>query len=672
VTGSEDPTDLRRALAEAQQRLQALVDMGGALGTVEFELADDGELVFVRADEEAGRLMTVANPRYYGKRLPEVITGTAGTDLHAVLREAARTGKPMPSRTLVPPGVRMGRALSMFAFQSAPGRVAVKFWENTAPDAVREIGRRNEELVAQIFERSPVAMVLSREPEGTIADVNAAWSQLTGHQRHEVLGRATIEPPIWPSPEARERTLAPLHQQGLLYCPEVPLKARDGRDLVVSLFGSRVNIGGVSHRLLYLLDITARTQAEDALRRLNAELEQRVAERTGELAAARDAAERASRVKSEFLSGMSHELRTPLNAILGFGQLLQSDAAQPLPSRQRGFVKEILRAGEHLLELINEVLDLARVEAGKLQISLEPVHLASLVADCVALVRPVAQEHRIELIVPAPADCERHVSADRTRAKQVLLNLLSNAIKYNREGGQVRVSCQADGDGVRLDVTDSGPGLSREQQERLFQDYERLDADRSSTPGTGIGLALSRRLMELMQGQIGVRSEPGAGSTFWVRFASAEPISGITTGAAATDSARGMPEPPPAAQAEQRCVLYIEDNPANVHLMEAVLRLRADVHMVHAPLPSLGLELARSERPRLILLDIQLPGMDGYEVLRRLRMSEATRSIPVVAISANAMPADVSRGLAAGFAHYLTKPLDVARLLSVVDEMLGG
>jgi CheY-like chemotaxis protein len=401
------------------------------------------------------------------------------------------------------------------------------------------------------------------------------------------------------------------------------------------------------------------------LRETHRELEQRVAERTAELVRARDDAESASRAKSEFLSSMSHELRTPMNAILGFAQLLASDPAQAALAQQHGYVREILRAGEHLMELINEVLDLARIEAGKLQLSLEPVNVPALVGECLTLLQPLAAEARVRLVeVPAAAGAA-HVGADRTRLKQVLLNLVSNAIKYNREGGSVHVACARDGEAVRVSVSDTGPGLSAEQRSRLFQAFDRLGADQAAIEGTGIGLALSKRLVELMQGTIGVASEVGAGSTFWVRLDAAEPPG---LGAVAVP----LPLPvAPAPPARERTILYIEDNPVNALLMEAMIARQPGLRLLAAPLPALGLDLARTAQPDLILLDIQMPQMDGYEALRRLRAAEATRAIPVIAVTANALPGDVERGRAAGFVDYLVKPLDLAAVLAAVNRALG-
>jgi len=297
----------------------------------------------------------------------------------------------------------------------------------------------------------------------------------------------------------------------------------------------------------------------------------------------------------------------------------------------------------------------------------EPVAVAPLVDECLELMRPLAQERDIRLQEHAPADWRDHVAADRTRLKQVLLNLLSNAIKYNQPGGDVRLHCIAAGDEVRIGVSDTGQGLGPEQRARLFTAFERLGAEGGPVPGAGIGLTLSRRMLELMHGSIEIDSEAGRGSTFWIRLRRAEPA--VPT--AAPPGASPLLPAPRATAAAMRQVLYIEDNPVNVLLVEAALEREPGVRLVTAPLPELGLDLARADRPDLILLDIQLPSIDGFEVLRRLRAADATRAIPVVAVSANAMPADIQRALAAGFDGYLTKPLDIEQLRTTVRRSWG-
>jgi CheY-like chemotaxis protein/anti-sigma regulatory factor (Ser/Thr protein kinase) len=355
-----------------------------------------------------------------------------------------------------------------------------------------------------------------------------------------------------------------------------------------------------------------------------------------------------------------------MNAILGFGQLLIADPARPLAPHQHGYVHEILRGGRHLLSLINEVLDLAQVETGKLRISLEPVRLAEVLCECLGLLQPIARESEIGVTVDDDRACDCLVHADRTRLKQVLLNLLSNVIKYNRSAGEVRVVCSADADHVRIAITDTGAGLDEAQRSRLFQAFERLDAGRTPVEGAGLGLVLSKRLVDAMHGTIGLESEVGVGSTFWIRLPRAvEPVLAPSPAPMADASMPAAPAP-----GATRTVLYIEDNPVNVLLMEAMLAHVTGLRVITAPLPALGLQMARDERPELILLDIQLPGMDGYEVLRRLRAEPTSRTVPVIAVSANAMPSDVERGMAAGFADYLTKPIDMSRLIASVEAVL--
>ncbi len=312
-------------------------------------------------------------------------------------------------------------------------------------------------------------------------------------------------------------------------------------------------------------------------------------------------------------------------------------------------MREILKAGRHLLELINEVLDLSRIEAGKLALRMEPVALDELIDECVTLVEPSVLRQGLNLSRHVAPCINRRVLADRLRLKQVLLNLLTNAIKYNRVGGEIQITCDILGNGrVRISVRDSGPGLSPQQQAELFTAFHRLGRENSAIEGTGIGLVISKRLVELQGGAIGVDSQVGEGSTFWIELPEAESANenpDAEAGSAARTEEDVGALPP--AQARRHKVLYVEDNPANLRLVEQILSRRGDIHLLCSEEPMRGLEMARTEQPELILLDINLPNMDGYEVLQRLQADPATRAIPVVAISANAMPVDVARGLEA-------------------------
>jgi signal transduction histidine kinase/CheY-like chemotaxis protein len=409
--------------------------------------------------------------------------------------------------------------------------------------------------------------------------------------------------------------------------------------------------------------------------RLNERLEQRVQERTmqlklanAELELAIEEARNANQAKSAFLSSMSHELRTPLNAILGFAQILAGDLPAT-PEQKKEFAGHILKSGRHLLTLINEILDLAKVEAGALTLSMEPVGLAEVLAECRTMIGPLAAARGIRVAFPEHAAAL--VQADRTRLKQVLLNLLSNAIKYNREGGTVTLECEACGpDRLRLSVRDTGMGLRPEQVAALFQPFNRLGQENGVQEGTGIGLVFTKRLVELMKGEIGVTSSPGAGSTFWIELAAA----GGVNGALAPPGSPAPPDPDQAAtpsDAGPRLILYIEDNPANLRLVQEIIGFRADLRLLSAPDGHAGLALAHTHRPAIVLMDLNLPGMGGFEVLAQLRRDPETAHIPVIALTANAMPRDIERGLSAGFARYLTKPIDIEQFNEAIDGVLA-
>lgn len=389
-------------------------------------------------------------------------------------------------------------------------------------------------------------------------------------------------------------------------------------------------------------DITERKQAEDVVE------------------AARVAAERASKAKTELLSRTSHELRTPLNAILGFGQLLEMSE---LPAEDAESVEQILAAGRHLLAMVEEVLDLSAVEAGRVPLELSAVSVPEVLRRSLDLVRPLATQQRISIDPGASLDAPLAVWADARRVQQVMLNLLSNAIRYNRENGSVTVSCEETPESrIRISVRDTGPGIAPEDLARLFIPFERLDAEQRGVKGTGLGLALSRGLVESMHGLMGVESVPGEGSTFRVELPRAE----ISPAAERAESAASQADGP------RPTVLYIEDNPANVRLVERILSRRPGARIVVASDGAEGLRITRRQRPRLILLDLMLPGLSGEAVLRQLQEDASTREIPVVVVSANAHAEQVRHLLALGASAYLTKPLDVAEFMAVVEQHLGG
>jgi PAS domain S-box-containing protein len=437
-------------------------------------------------------------------------------------------------------------------------------------------------------------------------------------------------------PEATHRDEVLLADGRVLDRYTAPLKSPEGH-----LYG----------RIWVIRDITGRKRIEEALQ------------------SAKEEAERANLAKSEFLSRMSHELRTPLNSILGFGQVL---ARRDLPEDQRKNVDHIMKAGRHLLSLIDEVLDIARIEANRQQFSLEPVHLAGILDEALALIRPMALQRPVRVPERVPAGSEAHVRADRQRLMQVVLNLLSNAVKYNRPGGSVELIVQAADDGgaqgrLTLGVRDTGPGIPSERMGELFVPFSRLGAEEGGVEGTGLGLALSQRLVEAMNGQLRVESTPGEGSTFWVELPLAQhPLSRLE---GYRDGASPLPIREPVGGAHR--ILYVEDNLANLNLVESIFEHRPEIQLLPALQGRLGLELAREHSPDLILLDLHLPDMKGEDVLRELRSDSRTSDIPVLVISADATPRQITRLRMAGARGYLTKPLDLDEFLSEVDAALA-
>jgi signal transduction histidine kinase/AmiR/NasT family two-component response regulator len=381
-----------------------------------------------------------------------------------------------------------------------------------------------------------------------------------------------------------------------------------------------------------------------------------------ELNAAMAAAETANSAKSEFLSSMSHELRTPLNAILGFAQLLEGGS--PLPtSAQKRSIDQILKAGWYLLELINEILDLSLIESGRLTLSSEPIALVEVMLECRAMIEPQAQKRGIAMTFPR-FETPYYVKADRTRIKQVLINLLFNAIKYNEPGGSVTVECSLSGpDAIRISVRNTGPGLTSEQLGQLFQPFNRLGQESGAEEGTGIGLVVTKRLIELMGGTIGADSTVGVGSVFWVEL-------GLTSAPrlAGCDAERvALAQSQTPNDTALRTLLYVEDNPANLELVEQIIGRRSDLRMLSAAEGSIGIEFARAYQPDVILMDINLPGISGIDAMRVLRADPSTAHIPIIALSANAVPRDIAKALDAGFFSYITKPIKVEHFMETLE-----
>jgi PAS domain S-box-containing protein len=529
---------------------------------------------------------------------------------------------------------------------------------------------RAEERFRTLVEQIP-AIVYTFEVGGRWRYVSPYIQTMYGYAPAEWME----QPELWLErvhPEDRERVTAQddhSRTTGEPFRIEYRVRSRDDRIVWVREDAVIIPDEGGKPSLFQgvIFDITARREAESALEGLNVELERRVAERTEELEAAnhglvlaKEAAEQANLAKSGFLSRASHELRTPMNAILGFGQLLESSTLSP---NDRDSVGQIVKAGHRLLGLINDLLDLSRVEANRLSLSIEPVSVPEVVRESLDLVRPLATRRGVDIRVEQ-LDPPGHVLADRERLKQVLLNLLSNAIKFNRDhGGTVAVSGGASGDRGVIRVSDTGPGIPQEALEQLYVPFDRIGAGSTPIGGKGLGLTMAKALTEAMGGRIDVDSQQGRGSTFVLSFPLPAKVPVVSEDAA-------EPEGPRKAPTGLHTILYIEDNMPNLVLVKRILAYRPGIDLVSAMQGGLGVELARERPPNLVLLDLHLPDMSGEEALRQLRADPRTSEIPIIVMSAQATPGSIQRILANGANAYLTKPLDVHEVLEVVDSFL--
>ena len=523
--------------------------------------------------------------------------------------------------------------------------------ERTAElERANEALRRSERHFRRLIENAHDNVVIV-DAAGTMTYQSPSVFRIAGYTAEEMVGRNAFE---FIHPDDVERVAAEVAKAfatpGWTGHVEYRFRHRDGSWRYLEAIGQTLSPDSAEEGVVAnIRDVTERRAAEEALRRATAE------------------AERANRAKSEFLSRMSHELRTPMNSILGFAQLL--DRAE-LPDGQERAVQHILTAGRHLLRLINEVLDIARIESGRQQLSLEPVRLASVLDEALVLARPLAAERELVLSSAPPPEAGAFVHGDRQRLVQVLLNLLSNAVKYNRPGGEVRLEWEARPgedcapEGVRIRVADTGPGIPPEQQGELFVPFARLGAEHGEVEGTGLGLTLSRRLVEAMGGTLFLERSDGGGSSFAVDLRlSRDPVEALE--APPADGRTGA-----APHRTPVTLLYVEDNLANLCLVETILAARPGWRTLPALQGRLGAELARQHLPDMILLDLHLPDVRGDEVLRGLRRDPRTASIPVVVVSADATPRAIARLRADGADAYLTKPLDVDDFLATIDRLL--
>jgi PAS domain S-box-containing protein len=515
---------------------------------------------------------------------------------------------------------------------------------------------RDQQFYTRSLIESNIDALMTTDPSGIISDVNKQMEALTGCTRDELIGAPFKD--YFTDPQRAEAGIKRVLSEAKLTNYELTARARDGKETVVSYNATTFYDRG---RTLQGVFAAARDITESKI------LDQALQETNLALQAAKLTAEKANLAKSDFLSSMSHELRSPLNAILGFAQLMESGNPPPTIS-QRQSIDQILQAGWYLLELINEILDLALIESGKLSLSQEPISLADVLGDCLGMIEPLASKSGIGLTFPT-FDEAPYIKGDRTRVKQVLINLLSNAIKYNRSGGSVQVRCVlSEAHTVRIEVHDTGKGLSPEKLTQLFQPFNRLGQESGSEEGTGIGLVVSKRLVELMNGTIGATSTVGEGSMFWIELKLSHPPKFVAAAAGLKAPSNAAANTPLAAQ---RTLLCVEDNPANLLLVQRLLERRPDIRLLVATDGIRGIEMARAARPDVILMDINLPGISGLIALGILAEAVETKDIPVIALSANAMPSDIERGLAAGFFRYLTKPIKVNEFMETLDVALA-
>jgi len=627
-------------ISDPQELIARATTLSVELGT---EIAPGFEALVFKASRGIEDIYELTYIRKDGSRFPAVVSVTALRDAQSAIIGYLLIGTDNTARKQAEEALLKAGALQKAIFNSAN-------FSSIATDA---------NGVIQIFNVGAERML-----GYTAAEVMNKITPADISDPQEVIVRATalsaeLGTAIAPGFEA----LVFKASRGIEDIYELTYIRKDGSRFpaVVSVTALRDAQNAIIGYLLIGTDNTARKQVEAERQRLD-----RVLRETNlELQGAKVEAERANLAKSDFLSSMSHELRSPLNAILGFAQLIDSGSPPPTPD-QKESTDQILQAGWYLLELINEILDLAQIESGKLSLSTEPISLNEVLSDCQAMVEPQARKGGIRVSFPNP-EHPLFVSADRTRVKQIFVNLLSNAIKYNRVGGSVEVTCLAcPGDRVRVSFEDSGEGLAPNKLAQLFQPFNRLGQEDGLKEGTGIGLVVSKQLAELMGGSIGVKSTVGVGSVFWVEFNATDAIEAHR---GASTPASAMPVDA-AGAAPQRTVLCVEDNPANLTLIRRILARRPDICLLNAKDGRQGIEMARTVMPEVILMDINLPGINGVAALEILAADAATSHIPVIAISANAMPRDIERGLEAGFFRYLTKPIKVDEFMETLDLAL--
>ena len=639
------------ALEKSGETIDNLVQ-SSPMGIFIYQLDSDGKLIFSGYNPAADRILGADCKKFMGMTLEEAFPPLANTEVPYRYRRAAALGETWINEELSYNDNHITGAFEVYAFQISKNRVAVMFFDITnRKRAEKDLMSSYERLKHVLSSTSTVMYSLCKKDDQFAPDwVSDNIEAVTGYTIEEVLSENWWFNNLHPDDQATAiGAMATLEANKQLQ-HEYRFRLKSGEYVWIL---DQLIVTNIAENANSIQIIGAWTNISDQKHNEEA------------LNTAKNEAEKANKAKSEFLSRMSHELRTPMNAVLGFSQLLKIDKKAPLNSSQVGYVNEIINGGEHLLNLINEVLDLSRIESGNMKLSIDNVDPTSLINECIQLVQSLASEHNVSIQIENQL-YNTVVRADYTRLKQIILNLLSNAIKYNKKGGTVDVTTSLLDEGLlRINILDTGIGISKEKQQHLFQSFNRLGFENSEIDGTGIGLVISQKLASLMNGILSFTSEEGQGSSFWTDI----PLSDNTE--IATEENRHVTDSNQQLSAfteqDSLVVLYIEDNPANLKLVEDILKRLTNIKLISASDPFSGLDKAKKEFPNLVLLDINLPGLTGYEVLQRLRNDPETNAIPAIAVSANATESDIRKGLNAGFKEYITKPIDIEALTRAIN-----